>query len=161
MLQRIVLSKEDMKFSIAHFTIFSKEKRERLHGHNYQLKVFIDLKNIENGMAFDYREVKVSIRSLCKRLDERFAVQELSPYLKITKNKEMISLKFAGEKMSFPADDVLLLPIENTTLECLGDYVIDQLLAGMSTGVRANISALGIKLSSGPGQTLVKKISTV
>ena len=37
----IRLAKENMKFSAAHFTIFSASERERLHGHNFRVEVDI------------------------------------------------------------------------------------------------------------------------
>ncbi|KAJ1474389.1 hypothetical protein T484DRAFT_1832500 [Baffinella frigidus] len=35
----IEIGKEDMKFSAAHFTVFSAKERERLHGHTHAVKV--------------------------------------------------------------------------------------------------------------------------
>ena len=36
---RIVLAKEDFKFSAAHFTLFPGGRAELLHGHNYRVRV--------------------------------------------------------------------------------------------------------------------------
>lgn len=154
--QQIHLSKEDMKFSIAHFTIFSATERENLHGHNYNMEVNLNIQNLANGMAFNYRDIKSSIRNICRRLDEKFIVQMNSPYLKIKEKGEYVSIIFNSKEMILPSSDVLLLPIVNTTLECFGDYLLAELLKDLSGIHSNNITKVELKISSGPGQSYSK-----
>jgi len=63
---KIELYKEDMKFSAGHFTIFSANKRENFHGHNFRVYGCFELPILENGMAIDYGELKSVLRKECQ-----------------------------------------------------------------------------------------------
>ena len=66
------LEKEYFKFSCGHFLIFPDGSKERIHGHNYhvKVKVFGDLS--DRGLVLDFIEVKPFIKGLCDELDEHF-----------------------------------------------------------------------------------------
>ena len=48
------LAKQNFKFSSAHFLIFDEKSAERLHGHNYQVKVHIFASNQAQDEAKGY-----------------------------------------------------------------------------------------------------------
>ncbi|MGJ8686540.1 MAG: 6-pyruvoyl trahydropterin synthase family protein, partial [Spongiibacteraceae bacterium] len=79
----IEISKEDLKFSAAHFTIFSATERERLHGHNFKVSLLLTADVGENGMCFSYVEIKKRLRKLCARIDEYTILPAHSPYMTI------------------------------------------------------------------------------
>ena len=68
---KIRISKEDMKFSCAHFIAY-KGFRERLHGHNYTMSIcLIGHDKLGNdGYLIDFGDVKKVARALCKSLNE-------------------------------------------------------------------------------------------
>ena len=129
----IHLAKELFKFSVSHFTIFSAEHAERLHGHNYQVRVSIAVGKIDPklGLAFDFNLVKPMIRQLCDSMDERILVPEKSPYLKIQKENGQIRVQFADKRYEFPLSDTICLPLVNVTTEELARYVGESLKAEM------------------------------
>ena len=51
----IDILKEDIKFSAAHFTVFSATERERLHGHNFHVGLSVTAPVGSNGMCFQNR----------------------------------------------------------------------------------------------------------
>ena len=130
----IHLAKELFKFSCSHFTIFSSEHAERLHGHNYQVKVSIQVAETDSklGLAFDFNLVKPMIRKHCDAMDERILVPEKSPYLKIKKEGTQIRVQFAEKRYEFPLEDTICLPLVNVTTEELARYVAENLKADMS-----------------------------
>ena len=68
----IVLAKEDFKFSVAHFTIFGPHRAERLHGHNYRVRVRASGPHLdEYGLLADIGPLKARIRESCGELDEK------------------------------------------------------------------------------------------
>ena len=75
----IRLAKQNMKFSAAHFTIFSATERERLHGHNFTVEVDIDARMLGNGMCFDYGIYKDRVVALCRELNEWTILPTRSP----------------------------------------------------------------------------------
>jgi 6-pyruvoyltetrahydropterin/6-carboxytetrahydropterin synthase len=129
----IHLAKEPFKFSCSHFTNLSPDKAERLHGHNYQLRVDITVDDVDPklGFAFDFNTVKPAIRAFCDDLDERILIPTKSPFLKLITAGETIDVKFGAKSYSFPLSDTLQLPITNITTEELARYAWQKLAASM------------------------------
>lgn len=67
----IELGKEDMKFSAAHYTVFSATSRERLHGHTHAVRVSLTGPVSDEGMVADYAVFKKLVRKQCDEWDER------------------------------------------------------------------------------------------
>lgn len=78
----IRLAKQAMKFSAAHFAIFSASERERC-GHNFRVEVDIEAHMLGNGMCFDYGIYKDTVIALCRELNEWMILPTRSPYLQI------------------------------------------------------------------------------
>ena len=118
------LAKEPFKFSCSHFTILGPDRAERLHGHNYQMKVSIQISATDDklGFAFDFNDVKPIIRSLCDELDERILVPSKSPYLKLKNEGSSVEVEFANKRYVFPSEDTMVLPLVNITSEELARY---------------------------------------
>lgn len=146
------LCKEDMKFSAGHFTVFSATERERLHGHNFRVAVEIDARMQANGMGFDYAIYKRRIRDLCAAWDEYFILPGLSPYLQIREANGQVLACFNGTEIPFLAEDVLVLPIVNATVECFSQLFLERLMADPDELERFQIEGLRVKVYSGPGQ---------
>ena len=129
----INLAKEPFKFSCSHFTILSPTKAERLHGHNYQVRVSIAVREIDLqlGLAFDFNSVKPLIRTFCDELDERILLPTKSPFLKMHRRAEQIEVGFAQKLYSFPAEDTLSLPLVNITTEELSRFACERLVRDM------------------------------
>lgn len=148
----IVLNKEDMKFCSGHFTIFSASERERLHGHNFFVRISVDTWIQDNGMAFNYDEMKRRVVSLCQGLNEYFLLPGNSPHLKIKHVSDKVLASFNGEELSFLKKDVLVLPLVNISLEELGSWFIDQIRSDKTQFDAWRIERLCISVYSEPGQ---------
>ena len=129
----IHLAKEPFKFSCSHFTILSANEAERLHGHNYQVRISIETDDIDIklGLAFDFNKVKPLIRQFCDELDERILLPLNSPYLTVLTREEQIDVKFGPKNYSFPVADCLTLPLVNITSEELARYACERLMRVM------------------------------
>ena len=148
----IEICKEDLKFSGAHFTIFSATERERLHGHNFKVSLLLTAEVGENGMCFSYVEIKKRLRKLCASLDEYTLLPGESPYLSVREDGRNYKVQFNGEDMQFLVADTLVLPLRNTTVEEFARYLLGCLLEDASFIEGNEISELIMKVSSGPGQ---------
>lgn len=152
-LTTIEISKEDIKFSAAHFTIFNATERERLHGHNYSVYLAVTAPVGDDGICFSYRDVKTRLRELCESLDEFTLLPHYSPHLRIEEDDEFYVAWFNGEKIPLRKSDTLLLPIRNSTVEEFARYMRDRFIADECFVRERNISAVVVKISSGPGQS--------
>ena len=149
---KIEVFKESMKFSAAHFTIFSATERERLHGHNFSVYAMIEAPVGDNGMCFSYVELKNRVRALCDTLDEYTLIPENSPYLAIDEEDDRYRVVFGHETMHFLKSDTLLLPIRNSTVEEYSAYLLRRLLEDGTFIDDNGIEQMEIRVSSGPGQ---------
>eukprot|EP00818_Percolomonas_sp_WS_P005117 CAMPEP_0117439770 /NCGR_PEP_ID=MMETSP0759-20121206/2734_1 /TAXON_ID=63605 /ORGANISM="Percolomonas cosmopolitus, Strain WS" /LENGTH=697 /DNA_ID=CAMNT_0005231491 /DNA_START=111 /DNA_END=2204 /DNA_ORIENTATION=+ len=152
-LATIEISKEDIKFSSGHFTIFSETEREPLHGHNFSVSCAVTGIVNDNGIIADYNLIKSELRSLCKEWDEKMLVPINSPYLNFeTKDSSHIDLTFNGETMTLLSSDVVLLPLRNITGEELSS-----LLASLLQNKLSNLNEIveiRVNVSSNKGQSV-------
>jgi 6-pyruvoyltetrahydropterin/6-carboxytetrahydropterin synthase len=151
-LSTIELFKENMKFSAGHFTIFSSESRENLHGHNYNVYVSYTLLIEDQGLSFDYRLYKEKLRHLCRSLNETILIPEKSPYLKIEEAGDYYYVHFNNEKIIFLKRDMKLLPVSNITVEELSNYLLSKITEEKTELEINKIQKVKVKVFSGPGQ---------
>ena len=149
----IELHKENMKFSAAHFTIFSASQREAYHGHNYNLHVALTTLIAENGLNFDYRYYKDKIYELCQSMNQTFLLPGNSTYLRIEDHDDHHDVFFAEEKMVFLKRDVTIMPICNITVEELSTWFVEQLIEDHEALGQHNIRKIQVKVFSAPGQS--------
>ena len=147
----IEISKEYLHFASAHFTIFSKELRENLHGHNFFVAAQIDAEIGDDGLAFDYNLIKSKLKSLCDTLDEQVLLPTKSPYLELESEDGYIVAAFNGERIPFLERDVLTLPLRNITIEELAHWFIGELKADPEIAA-LETHRIEVKVSSGAGQ---------
>lgn len=125
----IRVEKEHLKFSAAHFLIFADGSAERLHGHNYRVAVELEAASLAHGVVADFRLVKQCLGAILAPLDERFLVPDLHPSLTIARDGDEITLRLGRRRYVLPADEVHVLPIPNTSSECLAEHLAAELLA--------------------------------
>jgi len=149
----IRLAKQNMKFSAAHFTIFSASERERLHGHNFFVEVDIHARMQGNGLCFDYGIYKDRVVALCRELNEWMILPTRSPHLRIEEDGDLLHAVFAGQRIPFLREDVKLLPIENATLEEFAGWFLAR-LGEDRAALRAHaIEEIEVRVASAPGQS--------
>lgn len=117
------LAKQNFKFSAAHFLIFDEKHAERLHGHNYQVRVDIKTpseKDLhENGYFLDFNVFKKYIKSRLDRWDEIVLMPEKHEDMKFKKTDKSLEVSFRDRFYVFPVNEVILLPVTNTSVEQL------------------------------------------
>jgi 6-pyruvoyltetrahydropterin/6-carboxytetrahydropterin synthase len=153
----IRLGKENMKFSAGHFTIFGPGSRERLHGHNFRVAATIQADVIQDGLCFDYGHYKDRLVALCRELNEWFILPTRSRHLRLHEDGEHLIAQFGDERIPFLRRDVLLLPIENATLEEFSRYLLDRLAADADELARHRIASIEVEVFSGPGQSAASR----
>ncbi|HEX4045228.1 MAG TPA: 6-carboxytetrahydropterin synthase [Gammaproteobacteria bacterium] len=152
-LSTIELFKEDMKFSAGHFTIFSSDDRENLHGHNYNVYIAITTIIEDEGFSFDYRYYKEKLRVLCDSLNQTVIIPGKCKHLRIEEKEDYFYIYFHTEKIIFAKRDITILPITNTTVEELSNWILMQLLQDQNELIVNKIQKIKIKVFSGPGQS--------
>lgn len=151
-LSSILIEKQYLHFSAAHFTIFSATDRERLHGHNFRLAVEITGEVDDNGLCFDYAIYKKILIDLCSTYDEYVLIAKNSPHLEISSDDDYYYVKHNGKTQPLFKDETILLPVRNVTIEELAHYFLGELAKDAEHLEKLKIHALEVRVSSGPDQ---------
>ena len=120
----IDLYKEYFKFSAAHFLIFPDGSAERLHGHNYRVFVEIEAELTRHGLVLDFKQVKPLVRELVDGLDEHWLGPGNHPVLAWKERDDgLIEVRYLERFYAAPREDVIVLPINNTSSENLATWI--------------------------------------
>jgi len=146
---RIVLAKEDFKFSAAHFTLFPGGRAELLHGHNYRVRAELSGSELEDeGLLVDLESFKKTLRGICAGLDSRTLLPGESTRLDWRRDGGSIEINCGERHYRFPAEDTLVLPIANTSMELLARMIWSDLAKDLA-GSRVDTLAVSVEESSG------------
>ena len=158
------LFKQDFKFSAAHFLIFDEARAERLHGHNYQVKVrcniSADMDYAQQGFAVDFAQLKLLIRQRLKLWDEMVLLPEKHPDMKMQIAGSNLEVKFRDRFYSFPANEVVRLSVTNTSVENLSRLLGESLRQDFERiGIMAKISSIRVYVEESAGQGAATQIA--
>ncbi len=150
----IEIEKEYFKFSAAHFLIFPDGSKERLHGHNYHVQVEIEGDLSDQGLVIDFLDAKPIVRELCDSLDEHWLIAGEHPELKVEHLEDgHSSVVYREARYLVPTDEILVLPINNTSVENLSTWFGRELKRRLSESFGASrVRRLRVAISETPGQ---------
>lgn len=147
---RITLAKEDFHFSCAHFTLFGTTTGELLHGHNYRVEVDVWGGELDElGLLVNIQRLKGEVRKACARLDGRTLLPRSSPHLAWRQEGDSVEVTFADRAYRLPANDVVLVPVVNTTIELLACMLWQELVPALAGSL---VEELGVVVEETPGQ---------
>ncbi|MDE2923461.1 MAG: 6-carboxytetrahydropterin synthase [Acidobacteriota bacterium] len=146
------LGKEDFKFSAAHFTVFSENEAEALHGHNYRVRVELGGPGVDElEFLVPVAAAKREIRSQCAELDEKVLLPAECPHLDLESSDEAVTARFEQRRYEFPSSEVVLLPVANVTVEALA-RLLWQRLADRWDSLRDRVETLEVTVTETRGQ---------
>ncbi|HEY5542962.1 MAG TPA: 6-carboxytetrahydropterin synthase [Candidatus Binatia bacterium] len=123
----IEVAKDYFNFASAHFLIFANGKREPLHGHNYQVSVVLEGDLDRAGVVLDFISFKPLVKRICDSLDHRTLIQTASPAITVRERSQEIEVRHGKQKIILPREDVILLPLANTSTELLAEHVANRI----------------------------------
>ena len=123
----IEVAKDYFNFASAHFLIFPNGQREPLHGHNYQVSVTLEGEIDHAGVVLDFITFKPLVKQICDALDHRTLIQTESPIIKVNRRGKEIEVRYKTQRLLLPRQDVILLPLVNTSTELLAEHVANQI----------------------------------
>jgi len=148
---RIVIAREQYKFSCAHMTVFADGTKERLHGHNYTIAVAVQLDRADLASMIPFAPLKRALADLCAEWKEHLLLPMQNPFLEIVRDDHELEIKLCGERYVMPRGDALLLPIDNISVEALAAYIA-ALLAKLPALAAPHVHALEVTVEESPGQ---------
>ena len=134
---RLDLSRPDIGFAAAHFSVIGG-RAERLHGHNYRVAVRAWGTVGEDGTLVDFSALKDALRVECSELDEHVLLPGESDAIAVRIEGDAVEARVGDRHYVFPRDDARILPVANTTCECLAAHLL--------TRTRARLADLPVRL---------------
>jgi len=149
MKHRIVIAREQYKFSCAHMTVFADGTKERLHGHNYTIAVALEVDRVDLAAMIPFAPIKRALADLCAAWKEHVLLAAKNPHFELVRDDAELELRLCGERYVMPRGDALLLPIDNISVEALAMHVAELLRDTVST---PHAVALEVTVEESPGQ---------
>jgi 6-pyruvoyltetrahydropterin/6-carboxytetrahydropterin synthase len=100
--------------------------------------------------VLDFAALKQLMRRLTQELDHRVLLPRDNPKLAITEEHGSVKVAFDGDpRYVFPVRDVLILPIPNTTVEMLAEYLAGRIRAELTA---VTVTAIEVEVEENFGQ---------
>lgn len=114
---RVEVSKEAFVFSAAHFITFAGNICERLHGHNYGVRVTVEGPLDENEYVVDFIALRDAVLEQTMALDHHVLLPDAHPTISVEQGEKETVARFEERRWVFPSEDCVILPVPNTTAE--------------------------------------------
>ena len=134
-------------------TVFPDGTKERLHGHNYTIAIAISVDRIDLPAMLPFSPIKAALGELCAAWKEHVLIATKNPHLVLVRDDTELELLLCSERYVFPRGDVLLLPIDNISVEALAAHIADLLRERLATELSGgHVRAIEITVEESPGQ---------
>lgn len=147
MLTTIEVGRGEFGFSAAHAGLHDG-KFEPLHGHTFQVTLRLSGTPADDGMLIDFGEVKAALREAIAPLRRRTMMPGRSPEVLITSENNTLSIVAGSKRYILPAEDVVVLPLANTTTETIADYLLERALPYLHG---YGLNTVELEVSEAPG----------
>ncbi len=127
------IRKDNLKFSAAHMTVFPHGEKEGLHGHNYQVELTVELAEPGLGRMLSYETFKQALRRVCAAWDEKVLIAGDNPWLEpLPAEAGEYAFRLCGKRYVLPADEVVVLEMDNVTAENLAQALFERFWAALA-----------------------------
>ncbi|MFX0114607.1 MAG: 6-pyruvoyl tetrahydropterin synthase family protein [Candidatus Hodarchaeota archaeon] len=159
----ITQNEQQFQISVAHFVV-GEDYSEAIHGHNMGVSVnVLGTVDPETKMVVDFLKLAPIVEKFLDQWDHRTLIPSESPEFTPIEKNGQIEWTHREKFYSIPAKDVVLLPIENVTVEELARLLVEgiaQELLNLDEIKRAeNIEEITVTVSEYPWQTATAHFS--
>jgi 6-pyruvoyltetrahydropterin/6-carboxytetrahydropterin synthase len=149
---RVLLHKQQLVFSSAHFITFAGDICECLHGHNYGLMAEVEGELDENRYVIDFIAFRDALAELVKQLDHHMLLATKHPMITVHDEADEVTVRFRAKRWVFPREDCKLLPIGNTTAEEIAWWIATELRKKLYPTIGKRVNHLEISVDENNGQ---------
>ena len=147
-------------FCAGHFITLTDDLCEPVHGHNWLVGVDVEGQPDAHGMVVDFIRLRDLLAAIVAGLDHRMLLPTRNPLLDVSTaevgaGRAEVTIRFRDRRWVFPADECVLLPVQNTTAEYLARWIGHELLAAMAAAGSPLTGRLRIEVDECLGQSAV------
>lgn len=156
-------------FCAGHFITLTDDICEAVHGHNWLVGVDVEGRPDPHGMVVDFIKLRDRLSAITAALDHRMLLPTQNRRLEVSTapgpdvhghpGPTEVTVRFQNRRWVFPADECVLLPIENTTAEWLARWIGRQLLAAFEAAGTPITGCLRIEVDECLGQSAVWEVT--
>jgi len=106
-----------------HMTVYPNGRKERLHGHNFRVFVDLDLRDGSFAGMIDLDIARIALEEICKAWKERLLLATQNRFFELVRDDHEVEFRLCGARYVVPRDEVVLLPIENASVEGLAEHI--------------------------------------
>ena len=149
----VYVSKDYLTFCAGHFITYEGSLCETLHGHNYRASIRLRGPLDENHYVVNFITVKRMMKQICDELDHRMLLPDRNPLIVMEREGSNIIARHKERIYSFPHEDVVMLPIPNTTAEMLAQYLCGRARAWLADAGLNGLTAIELEVEESLGQS--------
>lgn len=156
-------------FCAGHFITLTDDLCEAVHGHNWLVGADVEGRPDAHGMVVDFIRLRDLLSAITARLDHRMLLPTLNRRLVVSSDSgpvvngqpgpPEVTVRFQDRRWVFPADECVLLPVENTTAEWLARWIGRELIDAMRISGSPITGRLRIEVDECLGQSAAWEIT--
>lgn len=154
MLTTLEVGRGEFRFSAAHNGLHDGEL-ETLHGHTFVATLRLLGSPGDDGMLVDFGVVKQALRQAIAPLHRRTLMPGLAAVVDIAHTGDTAVITCGRKRYVFPVEDVVVLPLTNTSTEAIATYLLDRVLEQVPT---VGLSRAELELSEAPDQSATARV---
>lgn len=149
---RVDVTKEAFVFSAAHFITFAGNICERLHGHNYGVRVAVEGPLDENRYVVDFIALRDAVLEQTLAWDHHVLLPRDHAAIHVEKIDGEVVAKFENRRWVFPEEDCIILPVVNTTAEELARVLAERLIEATRAKFGNHLTMVEVAVDENHGQ---------
>lgn len=152
---KVAVTKDYLVFAAAHFITFPGHRCETLHGHNYRTRVVVEGGlDPEAHYVLDFSALKQLVKRVTDEIDHKVLLPLENPKIQIREEGDSVSVAVQSKpRYVFPRIDCALLPVPNTTVEMLAQYLAGRVSQELSRSGATRLQAIEVEVEENVGQS--------
>lgn len=149
---RVEVAKEAFTFAAAHFITFAGDICERIHGHNYGVRVTVEGPLDENRYVVDFIALRDAVLEITGGLDHHVLLPTDHKEILISTDATETTARFRDRRWVFPNEDCVMLPVVNTTAEEIARVIAEKVRQQTAEKFGGAISWIEVAVDENHGQ---------
>ena len=146
------VTKEQFVFSAAHFITFAGDICERIHGHNYGVRVRVDGPLDRNRYVVDFIALRDAVLEQTRALDHHVILPRDHTEILVSSDVTETTVRFRDRRWVFPNDDCVVLPVVNTTAEEIARVIAERVIDKTYDQFGAALTQIEVAVDENHGQ---------
>lgn len=154
-ISQVIVAKESLRFSAAHFLTLPGHVCERLHGHNYRVAVTVEGPvDAATGFVVDFAVLKRIVQGVIEPLDHRVLLPGANSALRIREADGQMIVDYTRPGwLVVPAAHACVVPVAQSTAEVLAEWIAGQVWTELRGAGNTALTRMVLELEESTGQS--------